>query len=183
MRRNILLRYFLLLVMMLSSCAHVISSDNVTASVKGVGLNQLAKEPESYLNNIFIFGGTIAGTTFTKDDPKMVTEIEVVQNPIDKYGAISDRDTSQGRFIVAVSTGLDPMIYHPGRLITVAGRLTGKREKTIGQATMVYPVFQAVEFYLWREDRFYPPLPIIYRPYYERFYFNDFYLNRPPLFP
>jgi len=164
-----------LAAIMTSSCAHVISADNVRASVKGVGLSQLAKDPVPYTNDIFIFGGTIAGLTDTKEG----SEIEIVQNPVDRYGFITDRDISEGRFIVIAPTHLDPLIYQVRRLITVAGKLTGVREKKSGATLLVYPVFEAKELYLWKEERLYPPYPFPYGPYYDRFYFNDYYMFRP----
>jgi outer membrane lipoprotein len=63
------------------------------------------------VNNIFIFGGIIAETKITIKG----TEIEVVQSPLDRTGAIADRDASGGRFIITTVKYLDPLIFRQGR--------------------------------------------------------------------
>jgi outer membrane lipoprotein len=165
--------------MVLSSCAHVISQEIVQSSMKEIGFSRIAKSPDSYMNNTFILGGTIVGTTETRQG----TEIEIIQNPIDQQGSIIDRDISEGRFIVESQGHLDPMIYKQDRLVTVAGKLVASRKKTIGEMEYLYPVLEAKEIYLWREERYYQPYPYMYDPSYYRYYFYDPFWYRPILYP
>jgi outer membrane lipoprotein len=124
---------------LLISCASVISREYREKAVKDVSFSQVAKDPEKYLDETFIFGGTIVETRVTKEG----SEIEVIQNPIDRYGDIVDKDVSEGRFLISSPGHLDPLIYRSNRVITMAGRLIGVKRKTMGEKEYTYPVFGA----------------------------------------
>jgi outer membrane lipoprotein len=173
-------RLFILVLFSLTllSCAHVISKEYAEVAEKNIPFHELLKNTDAYLNKMFIFGGIIAETKITATG----SEIEVVQTPLDRLGGITDRDVSEGRFIITTKKYLDPLIYRSGREITIAGILTGSRKKVIGEAEYISPVFDAKQIYLWREERyypypywndpfFYPPMyspayPLWYRPFY-----------------
>lgn len=159
----------------LSSCAHVISKQYRDMVSEDVTFAALAGNPDAYINRTFILGGTIAETTNTKSG----TEIEVVQNPIDRYGFVMDKDSSQGRFLVVTSKQLDPLIYKDGRYITVAGKLIGSTTRLIGNVEFKYPLLEAFELYLWKEDRQYQPY-YYYDPYYSPFYYSYPYWRHDP---
>ncbi len=169
--------------LLLSSCAHAISEQYRETAVKGVSFTQILNNPDAYINGIFIFGGTIAETTNTKKG----SEIEVIQNPIDRYGEVTDIDKSEGRLIVETSRHLDPMIYKAGRTITFAGKLMGAREKPLAGVEYHYPVFEAEELYLWKPpSSYYAPYPWWYDPFYSPFYPYPYWYGpvyRPYFYP
>ena len=100
-----------------------------------------------------------------------------MQSPLDRFGNIIDEDVSEGRFIITTAKYLDPLIYRQGRDITVAGVLTGSRERLIGEIEYTYPVFEAREIYLFKEEKFFPyPYPYWYDP----FYYPPFYYPHAP---
>lgn len=149
-----------------------------------VPFKTLVANPEPYRSNTFILGGMIAKTT-TRDKG---TEIEVVQSRLDRYGNIIDPDISEGRFLVTTETRLDPLIYATGRKITISGRLTGSRKDLIGEFEYTYPLFEAKEIYLWKEEKYYrypAGYPYSYDPYYYDYpyYWYRPYWNRPFLYP
>lgn len=147
----------------LFSCAPVISQKFMEKALKDVSFRQVARDPQKYLNETFVFGGTIVETRVTKEG----SEIEVVQNPIDRFGDITDKDVSDGRFLITSPGHLDPLIYCSDRTITMAGRLTGTRQMMIGKTEYTYPVFAAEELYLWKKEAYYyPPYPLFYDPFY-----------------
>ena len=155
------------------SCAHVISREYRNTAVKDLPFNQLLRNTNSYLDKMFIFGGLIVETKLTDQG----TEIEVVQIPLDGFGNITDRDVSEGRFIITTTKYLDPFIYRQDRNITVAGVLTGSRKKLIGEIEYTYPVFDAREIYLFKEEKSFPyPYPYWYDP----FYYPPFYYPHAP---
>jgi outer membrane lipoprotein len=154
---------------MLLSCAHVISKEYTEVAEKNIPFNELLKNTDAYLNKIFIFGGIIAETKITGKG----SEIEAVQTPLDRFGSITDRDLSEGRFIILTTKYLDPLIYRYGRDITFAGIVTGTRKQLLGGVEYVYPVFEAKEIYLWRED-IYCLYPYEY-PWYDPFYASPLY--------
>ena len=122
---------------------------------------------------MFIFGGVIAETIVTGKG----TEIEVVQSPLDKFGNIIDEDVSEGRFIITTKKYLDPLIYRKGRDITVAGVLSGSKKGLIGEIEYTYPVFEARELYLFKEEEcLLHPYPYWYGP----FYYPPFYYPHTP---
>ena len=51
-----------ILSLLILSCAHVISKEHRDAAVKDLQFNQLIRNTDAYLNNMFIFGGIIAET-------------------------------------------------------------------------------------------------------------------------
>ena len=159
-----------LLSAMLLSCAHVISREYVQTAEKNIPFKELQKNTDAYLNKLFIFGGIIAETKITAGG----SEIEVVQTPLDRFGNITDRDLSEGRFIILTTKYLDPLIYRSGRDITIAGIVTGSRKQLLGELEYVYPIFEAKEIYLWREKYYLYPYEFPY--WYDPFYY-------PPPYP
>jgi outer membrane lipoprotein len=154
--------FYCLIVLLVGSCSYAISERYRERAMREISFSQIQKNPDAYLNEIFILGGTIVETKNTKEG----TEIEVLQNPIDSYGGIEDRDVSQGRFILLSSRHLDPLIYKNGRTITVAGKLVGSRTQKLGETEYRYPVIDAEEIHLWKEEIYGPPYY-----YYDPFYY------------
>ncbi len=161
---------FLLLLLLLTSCAHVLSKEYVQSATTGVSFRQITENPAAYIGKSFILGGTVVRTT----DTKKGSDIEVVENPIDKYGNIIDPDTSEGRYFIETTVHLDPIIYRKGRHLTFAGKLTGSKKKMLGETEYQYPVFQAEQIYLWTRISNYPP------PYY--YYYDPFFAPYPYYF-
>ncbi|MEJ2324804.1 MAG: Slp family lipoprotein [Nitrospirota bacterium] len=93
---------------------------------------------------------------------------EVVQNPLDRYGAVTNEDVSGGRFLVRSGRFLDPLIYEKGREVTVAGVLKGSTKRRMDGASYTYPVLEPREIYLWREEEYYyGPGYYPYGPWYD----------------
>ncbi|MBI5641377.1 MAG: Slp family lipoprotein [Nitrospirae bacterium] len=172
-------RYILLIILLASlpSCAHVLSQEYVQSAVKEVGYGQIQKNPLNYQGTMFILGGTIVETINTADG----AEIEVIQNPIDRYGDIIDRDISEGRFIVTTSRHLDPLIFKKGRMLTLAGKLVGSRKGMLGDIEYNYPLFDLKESYLWKKEKLYQPYmyDTFFYPYTYPYYWYDPYWHRP----
>jgi outer membrane lipoprotein len=140
----------LIAVFALSACAHVVSSEVRKGAVEAP-FSEVKSNIEKYKGSTFIWGGFIANTAVTEDG----TEVLVVQNPLGEYGDILDTDVSEGRFVVVHPGELDPLIYDQDRLITVAGTLVGERKVVRKGREHVYPVLQAKEIYLWKEELIY----------------------------
>ncbi len=173
--------FFLLPLVLLTSCAHVLSKEYVQSATTGVSFKQIAENPDAYKGKTFIFGGTIAGTR----DSKEGTEIEVVENPVDNYGSIVDSDISGGRYLIETTKHLDPLIYREGRQLTFAGRLVGSKKQMLGEMELEYPIFQAEQIYLWRTRNYPPPYPYYYDPFFYPYpyYFYDPFWYRPYYYP
>jgi outer membrane lipoprotein len=171
MKRFFMLCFFAAFIV---SCAHVISREYRDSASRDVSFRLLASNPDSYLKDLFIFGGIIVKTTASNQG----SEIEAVHTPIDRFGNIVDRDISEGRFIIVSPRYLDPSIYRKDRAVTVAGVFMGNRQKKLEGIEYTYPVIEARELYLWREER-YTHFPYYTYPYwYDPFYYSPFYFRQ-----
>lgn len=159
----------ILILVLFTSCAHVISQEYRESAVQDVPFREILQNPHAYIGKTFILGGMIAKTRNIQEG----TEIEVVQNPLDRFGYLIDRDVSEGRFLVITQKQLDPLIFKEGRYITVAGILIGSRTRPLGNIEFDYPLFEARELHLWKNRVYYGPYP--YGPYY----YDPFYYPYP----
>lgn len=144
---------YLLCVLLLASCAHAISEGLRREAVTDVPFGTVRLNIEDYQGRTFIWGGFIVNTVGKDKGAYM----EIVQNPLDRYGRVVDTDVSEGRFIGFSEKGLDPLIYKKGRLVTVAGELTGGMRKERDGTTYLYPVLRLKEIRLWKEEPLYQP--------------------------
>lgn len=150
MKRYAILAISVVLMLALSSCAHVISKET-RAKAASATFGSITADIEKHKGSLYIFGGTIASVTRVSNG----TMLELVQKPIDKFGEIYDEDASEGRFLAFYKNHLDPMIYRKHRNVTIAGVLTGTEERKLGEATLNYPAFDVKEIYLWREEYYF----------------------------
>ncbi len=171
--------FFCMLLALISSCAHVISEQYRQEAVKDVSFGQILQDPNKYLNKTFILGGTIVETKKKQTG----SEIEIIENPIDRYGEIMDKDISEGRFILVSPLHLDPKIFQANRGITMAGKLIGTRTGMLGESEYVYPVFAAGQIYLWKRAIYYPPYPFFYDPFFSPYAGFDPFWYRPYYYP
>lgn len=163
---------YLIALLLLSSCAHVISRD-IRSQALDVPFEVVKTDVLKYNGSIFVWGGFIAESKVEKGD----TWIEVVQNPIDRYGNIINTDVSGGRFLARYKGHLDPLIYESGRMVTVAGVLRGTRKQPLDGAEYTYPVLEVIEIYLWKKEEPY----YYYEPYYyDPFYYDPYLRYRRP---
>lgn len=142
-----------------ASCAPAVISRGALEGASKVPFRDVSKDPDNYAGRNFVWGGTVVRTSPAGGG----SEVEVVQNPIDDRGYITNPDVSGGRFIVVSKNFLDPSIYAPGLSITVAGRLRGGRAGALGGAEYVFPVIEARELYLFKPSErgvFYPSISI-----------------------
>lgn len=184
MRRLCLLALGLII---LSSCTYAISRNIRTQAVRGVSFTDVRDNVDKYRGLIFIWGGFIVSNT-AKDG---TTVLEVVQNPLDSFGEVVNTDVSEGRFLAETKMTLDPSIYSKNRVVTVAGRLEGGREKPLDGRQYFYPVLEIIEIRLWPESRSYYAVPYserypyvypygyppYYYPYYDPFFYDPFYYD------
>jgi outer membrane lipoprotein len=145
----------LLLALVAVSCATAPISPEVMGQVnQEIGMPQLAADPEAYRGQVVLLGGRIIQTRNLSG----VTEIEVLQTPLENGQRPQGGDVSQGRFLARLPDYADPAVYAPGRLITVAGRVAGAEFRPLGEVEYSYPTLDALDVHLWpgRERDGYP---------------------------
>jgi outer membrane lipoprotein len=164
-------RLFLLfpLVMMLSSCAHVISKDLRGHSDLSLTVGQVSQNPSGYKGKSVVWGGEVIETTNQKDG---TTLIEVFQRPLGWRGEPRETLASEGRFLVLSEKYLDPYVFRRGRRITVAGEIQGEKIKPLGEMEYRYPLLLSKQIHLW-EEYYYGSYPYYY--YYPWWYYNPWW--------
>ena len=135
---------FLLALLFLAGCAHVVSEQARETVDKGVSLEELFKDPEAYVGKTVMLGGAIINTAYAEEN----TIIETLEHPLDWRGRPKVTDQSLGRFLVRYDGFLDQAIYAPGRLITVVGTVMGGETLPLGRIDYLYPVIRSRELHL-----------------------------------
>ena len=163
-----------LLIISISSCAHVISKDIRKNSDPSLTLKQVSQNPNAYQGKLVIWGGEIIETNNQKDG---TTQIEVFQRALGSKGVPMDTVASEGRFLVLADKHFDPYLYQRGKKITVAGELIGEKIQPLGEMDYRYPLLSSKQIYLWPEYYYYPyPYyyydPWWYYPYYPRWWWG-----------
>ncbi len=83
------------------------------------------------------------------------TRLEVVYFPSGSNGRPAVSDQTKGRFVAYIKGFLDPMVYQPGKSVTVLGELTRSEIGKVDEYEYRYPVIKEATVYLWPklEDR------------------------------
>ena len=141
-----LLTAYCLLLAVLSACAPVISPEVLKTVDAVITFEQVLKNPDAYKGKTVLLGGTILKTINLPDE----TLIEVMEQPLDRRNRPVNPGASKGRFIILFKEFKDPVIYSTGRLITVAGEVTGSQLRPLGETNYNYPMISPKEYYLWK---------------------------------
>lgn len=83
------------------------------------------------------------------------TRLEVVYFPSGTNGRPAVSDQTKGRFVAYIKGFLDPMVYQPGKSVTVLGELSRSETGKVDEYEYRYPVIKDATVYLWpkQEDR------------------------------
>ncbi len=135
--------------LLLQGCAFAISSDLAKQADKTISFESLERNPDTYKGKLVIVGGIITQTTPLKQG----VLIEVLQRPLDYWGKPQRTDKTGGKFLVYSSSYLDPLVYAPERVITVAAEVEGFRSKALGDTEYSYPILRSRELKLWPRER------------------------------
>lgn len=114
--------------------------------------------------NLGKFTGTAlrwGGRIVSVENRKADTLVTIVEHKLERGGRPYESLDSKGRFMARVEGFLDPAIYTPDRLITIAGVIEGEATRPVGDFEYRMPVVAVRSYKLWE------PLPE-YDPY-----FND----------
>ena len=157
-----------------AACAPAIAPQLRQQVDRGLSFAQLTVDPDSYRGKMVLLGGVIVQTI-----PKPgVTEIEVLQKPLDYWEEPVDSDRSGGRFLVQAEGFHDPAIYRADRKITVVGEVAGSEIRKLEALDYRYPVIQAKAVKLWPKQ---PPtlLPGYwgYSPWYRPYYWGPWWFG------
>jgi outer membrane lipoprotein len=130
-----------------TACTPPLSRPSLDLVDPGITFAELLRDPDRHIGRYLLLGGTIAAVRIDNGEG---SELEVVQMPTDRGGRITTTSSSAGRFIARDDALRDPAIYHPGRLVTLVGRVEGSQTGRIGERDYRYPVLTVHELHLWR---------------------------------
>lgn len=167
------LRFFAAIAFLVTanSCVYTIPPSVLKDVERGITFEVLKQDPEAYIGKAVILGGNIIETKVLKEG----TEIEVLHRPLSYDDQPSETGASAGRFIIIQKEFMDPIIFKPGRPITVVGEVSGKQIRPLGERDYMYPVITARQVYLWRRAE-----PSYYRyPYPSPYYWDPYWCWDP----
>ena len=146
-RKNMVRKRWILIAVMvlLSSCAPVISQETLSQSDRHLTFQELIRNPDQYRGTVIVIGGRIIGISHDNEE----TWLEVLQQPLGRRYKPERSDESHGRFLVRFREQLDPEIYRNDRLITVAGEVEGARHRLIDTLNYNYLVVMHRESHIW----------------------------------
>ena len=160
----------IIVIVLLAGCAPVLDRRFMEEGAREFQLGHLVETPEVFRGKLFVLGGVIAETRLVENG----SQIEALFVPVNAYGDLQDMVQAQGRYLAVLPRTrgiLDPMIYHKGRLVTLAGSFMEIRKGRIDELEYHYPVFEIRQVHLWNEYPQYPPgygwpSTYYYPPYY-----------------
>lgn len=179
----LLAAYCLPLSFLTAGCS-VISKDIRQDVDRGITLPMVQANPDAYKGKKVIWGGIILSSKNLADK----TVIEVLQTPLDISDMATDKEHSQGRFLVESPVYLDTYLYKAGKEITVAGIIKGINMQKIGERDYAYPVLEPLQIRVFepQPEIRYEPLPWPYQPYSPYYPYHPYYpypYNYPYYYP
>jgi len=159
-------------LMLLCGCAHVMSEENLKLVDRSVGYAELRARPEAFAGRTVLVGGVVAGVVSSGD----LAMLEVAQLELFKNEVPNEDSPSGGRFLAISSEMIDPVIYRPGKLVTIIGEVKGKQTQQLDGVDYTYPLISVKELRLFRPSE---PVADTTNPYQNQFG-DDKFLRRPP---
>ena len=140
-----------LLAVLLSGCVTYPIAKNLQDQARPLTLSQVVADPGACQGTIVIWGGRIIKTVNDVNS----SAIYVLELPLESSGEPQVQANTSGRFIASSPGFLDPEVYKPGRLITVAGAVAGLESQPVQKTEYNYPVLDIKQIHLWPVERRY----------------------------
>jgi|SRR5690625_1642355 len=133
------------LLILLVGCATTVPEEVRRAPAEAPEVSEVRAEPQRYEGVPVRWGGHIVSVTNRPDE----TCLELVERDLERGGRPIEADRSEGRFLACMPQFLDPSIYEPGRLLTVAGVIDGIETGLVGEFEYQYPRVRLDAHQLW----------------------------------
>jgi outer membrane lipoprotein len=105
----------------------------------------VSENPMAFLDQHIILGGAVVAIKDEGDG----SVLEVMEWQLNRWGEPTYLDDNGRRFLVKSSKALDPAIYEPGTLVTLAGVVLGQETHLLEEHDYSYPVLDLTEIHLW----------------------------------
>jgi outer membrane lipoprotein len=113
--------------------------------------NDIARSPNALPGHRALWGGLIIAVRNLENS----SELEVLSYPLDGRQRPDPNRPPQGRFLAVAEGYLEIADYAEGRMVTIAGTVTGTRGGKIGESEYTYPVIETRPelIHLWPTGR------------------------------
>ncbi len=136
----------IVLVSLLTACVHPITKEAREQIDPQTTFAMVSENPTAFLDQHLLIGGTVIETENNEEG----SILEVMEWRLNRWGEPTSLDDSGRRFLVKTSEMLDPAIYEPGVLVTLAGVVLGHEVRLLGEHEYDYPVFELTEIHRWQ---------------------------------
>ena len=136
-------------LLLAQGCTYAVSPAVRRAADASIPFEKLQADPAAFAGKLLILGGTIAEVAGVKQG----TVIEIIQRDLDYWGRPERTEQTAGRFYILHPKQLDPMVYAPGRTVTVAGEVQMPGSQTLDSRRDDHPVLVPRELKLWERER------------------------------
>lgn len=141
----------------LAGCSRqVISREALLLTDQTVPFAAVRENPTAHAGRHLLVGGAVARVSNTPEG----AELEVVQLPLSSSDRPDEKKGSEGRFLARNRDFLDPLIYKPGRMVTLVGKVTGEVTRPLDGVDYRYPILAVREIHVWRPEDPYAPSPV-----------------------
>jgi len=163
---------YLLALFVISGCASQVPAPIAKAPAVPLSVTEAKGTPGQHIGQDVRWGGEIISI----ENQPAQTWVEVVSRELRSNGRPIANSQSSGRFIASFQGFIDPAVYTPGRLLTIAGTIQGETTRTIGEYSYLFPVVAITASHLWEPPSETAPPP--YPPpwwYYDPWYYDPWY--------
>ena len=145
-------------------CATYPFSKSIRDQAKPVTMAEVKAAPAEHTGSVVIWGGRVLQAVGSTNG----SSLYVLKLPLKSSGEPDPYGVAAGRFIAQAKQFLDPELFTNGRLVTVAGEITGVKTEPLEHTQYTYPVVAIRELHSWplAQPRYY-----YYSPYW---YYGDY---------
>jgi outer membrane lipoprotein len=162
----------------LTACTHPISEQTRAEINPQTTLAMVKAEPDAFIDKQLLLGGVIIAAEMDKEG----TMLELMKWHLNRFGEPTYLEEEGRRFLVKSKQSLDPAIYEPGVLVTLAGTVLGEETRLLDEHEYVYPVFEVNEIHPWNSPFRYG-IHRVHTPDYPYYVGQRGYANRNPYDP
>lgn len=130
----------------LTACMHPISEQTRRQVAPQTTLTMVKADPAAFVDQQLLLGGVIVDSQTDGEE----TVLEVMQWRLNRWGEPTSMTEDENRFLLKTERALDPAIFEPGVLVTLAGVVLGQETRLLDEHAYSYPVLKLSEIHAWQ---------------------------------
>ncbi len=128
-----------------TGCASYPISKTLRQQARPLTVAEVVANPSAHTGSVVIWGGSVIKTVNNTNGGS----IYVLALPLTRHERPERLGVTTGRFIARSKGFIDPEVFKNGRLITIAGEITGVATKPLQGVRYSYPLVAIKELHLW----------------------------------